>query len=84
MAKSAAASNGDIAALGFEDAMRELEDIVRRLESGQVKLDDAVKAYERGAALKEHCARKLADAKMKVEKITGSGKNPTLAPAETD
>lgn len=65
----------DIAAMGFEAAMQELEGIVRDLESGQVKLDDAVKAYERGAALKKHCEGKLADARMKVEKITGAGKS---------
>ena len=45
----------DVSALSFEQAMKELEDIVRRLESGQVKLDEAVSAYERGAALKAHC-----------------------------
>jgi exodeoxyribonuclease VII small subunit len=65
----------DVATLSFEQAMKELEDIVRRLESGQVKLDEAVAAYERGAALKAHCEGKLAEAKMKVEKITGSGKS---------
>lgn len=75
------ADSSDIAQLSFEDAMRELEDIVRRLESGQVKLDQAVAAYERGAALRKHCEAKLADAKMKVEKITGGGKG--LAPADT-
>ena len=61
----------DIAAKNFEDALEELEDIVRELESGQVKLDEAVKHYERGALLKRHCEAKLADARMKVEKITG-------------
>ena len=65
----------DVAAMGFEEAMKELEEIVRDLESGQVKLDDAVKAYARGAALKKHCESKLADARMKVEKITGAGKS---------
>ena len=65
----------DIAAMGFEEAMKELEEIVRDLESGQAKLDDAVKAYERGAVLKKHCESKLADARMKVEKITGAGKS---------
>ncbi len=65
----------DIAAMSFEDAMKALEVIVRNLESGQVKLDDAVTAYERGAALKTHCESKLAEARTKVEKITGSGKN---------
>lgn len=85
MAKAAAdSSTDDLSKLGFEEAMRELEDIVRRLESGQVKLDDAVKAYERGAALRRHCESKLADAKMKVEKITGSGKSVATAPADIE
>ena len=74
----------DIAALGFEEAMNELERIVRDLESGQVKLDDAVKAYERGAALKKHCEMKLADARAKVEKITGSGKNLGVEPIDRE
>lgn len=65
----------DIAAMSFEDAMKALEVIVRNLESGQVKLDDAVTAYERGAALKTHCESKLTEARTKVEKITGAGKN---------
>ena len=45
----------DIAKLSFEDALKELEDIVRRLETGNAKLDDALGAYERGALLKQHC-----------------------------
>jgi exodeoxyribonuclease VII small subunit len=83
MAKAPAAEGTqDISGLGFEEAMRELEEIVRRLESGQVKLDDAVRAYERGAALRKHCEAKLADAKMKVEKITGgTGGKPVTAVA---
>jgi exodeoxyribonuclease VII small subunit len=59
----------DIADLSFEDALKELEGIVQQLERGQVKLDEAISAYERGALLKRHCERKLAEAKMKVEKI---------------
>lgn len=63
----------DIAALNFEDALAQLEEIVRDLEGGQVKLDKAVESYERGAMLKRHCETKLADARMKIEKITGLG-----------
>jgi exodeoxyribonuclease VII small subunit len=62
----------DIAALSFEDALKELETIVQQLERGQVKLDEAITAYERGALLKRHCEQKLAEAKMKVEKIVFS------------
>ena len=62
----------DIAGLSFEDALKELEAIVQQLERGQVKLDEAITAYERGALLKRHCEQKLAEAKMKVEKIVFS------------
>ncbi|MBM3643452.1 MAG: exodeoxyribonuclease VII small subunit [Alphaproteobacteria bacterium] len=59
----------DIAQLSFEDALKELETIVQQLERGQIKLDEAISAYERGAALKRHCEARLAEARMKVEKI---------------
>lgn len=59
----------DIAALSFEDALAELEQIVRGLEGGQQKLEDAIKAYERGAALRKHCEDKLAEAEMRVAAI---------------
>jgi exodeoxyribonuclease VII small subunit len=59
----------EIAAMSFEDALAELEQIVRRLEAGQVKLDEAIVAYERGAQLKQHCERKLNEAQHRVERI---------------
>ncbi len=59
----------EIAALSFEDALEELETIVKRLESGQSKLDDAIGAYERGSLLKAHCEAKLREAQERVEKI---------------
>lgn len=59
----------DIARMSFEDALGELEEIVRELEDGRIKLDEAIAAYERGAKLKTHCEKKLAEAKAKVEKI---------------
>lgn len=66
---TAADMSPDIAQLSFEEALGELEKIVGDLERGKVKLDDAIAAYTRGAQLKAHCERKLADAKAKVEKI---------------
>ena len=60
----------DIAALGFEDALAELEKIVRQLEDGRAKLDDAIAAYERGTALKRHCEAKLREAQAKIDRIT--------------
>jgi exodeoxyribonuclease VII small subunit len=54
----------------FEEALAELEGIVRRLESGQVSLEQSIEEYTRGAALKRHCMNKLEEARMKVERIT--------------
>ncbi|MGH7095643.1 MAG: exodeoxyribonuclease VII small subunit [Stellaceae bacterium] len=59
----------DIAAMSFEDALAELEQIVRRLEGGQVRLDDAIQSYERGTQLKRHCERKLSEAQQRVDRI---------------
>lgn len=63
------AENEDIANLSFEEALTKLENIVRELESGRIKLDDAVSAYEKAVALKKLCQDKLAAAALKVEKI---------------
>ncbi|NQU60843.1 MAG: exodeoxyribonuclease VII small subunit [Rhodospirillales bacterium] len=62
----------DIKKLSFEDALEELEDIVRDLESGEVKLDEAIDSYARGAHLKKHCQAKLKEAQMKIDKIVTS------------
>jgi exodeoxyribonuclease VII small subunit len=59
----------DVGALSFEDALAELEQIVRGLESGQQKLEDAISAYERGAVLRRHCEAKLAEAEARVAAI---------------
>ena len=81
MADSGAPS--DIAAMSFEDALAELEGIVRRLESGQVKLDDAIQSYERGAQLKRHCETKLNEAQQRVDRIViGSDGAVTVEPAK--
>jgi exodeoxyribonuclease VII small subunit len=73
----------DIAAMSFEDALAELEGIVRRLESGQVKLDDAIQSYERGAQLKRHCETKLNEAQQRVDRIViGSDGAVTVEPAK--
>ena len=59
----------DVATLSFEDALAELEQIVRGLEGGQLKLEEAIVAYERGAALRRHCEAKLAEAEARVQAI---------------
>jgi len=59
----------DLGTISFEDALEELEGIVSDLEAGEVSLDDAITAFERGTALKAHCKKRLDEARMKVEKI---------------
>jgi exodeoxyribonuclease VII small subunit len=70
--KDAASPEGDVSALSFEDALAELERIVRGLEGGQQKLEDAIAAYERGARLKAHCEAKLAEAEQRVQAIVAN------------
>jgi exodeoxyribonuclease VII small subunit len=66
---SSAGGLANVASLCFEDALAELERIVRALEGGQQKLEDAITAYERGAALRKHCEAKLAEAEARVAAI---------------
>lgn len=61
--------DNEIKDLSFEDAIIQLENIVRELESGRIKLDDAVEAYEKAVALKQFCEAKLKAAQLKIEKI---------------
>ena len=72
----------DITALSFEEALRALEDVVRKLESGEVPLDDSISLYERGEALRKHCQARLDAAQARIEKIvTGpDGKPAGTAP----
>lgn len=60
----------DINTLSFEEAIEKLENIVRELESGRIKLDDAVAAYEKAVALKKLCEAKLQNAQLKIEKLS--------------
>ncbi|MFT5539529.1 MAG: exodeoxyribonuclease VII small subunit [Alphaproteobacteria bacterium] len=83
MAKAESKGDKDIAGMSFEDALGELETIVRELEDGRIKLDQAITAYERGAQLKAHCEKKLAEAKAKVDKISlGSSGPEGVEPAD--
>lgn len=67
-----------IAALSFEAAMGELETIVRRLESGDVNLEESVALYERGHALRAHCEARLAAAQARIEQVSlGADGRPT-------
>lgn len=77
----------DLSAISFEDALRELETIVASLERGDVSLDDAIAAFERGTALKAHCQTRLEEARMKVEQIrvpADGGAPDTATPFSAD
>jgi exodeoxyribonuclease VII small subunit len=67
------AENTDVKKLTFEKAIEELESIVKRLEGGQVPLEESVAIYERGQALKSRCEELLKQAEARVEKITLDG-----------
>lgn len=73
----------DVAGLSFEQALAELEKIVSELESGQAPLERSIEMYERGAALKAHCEKRLEAARLRVEKIVMGPQGVTgVEPAE--
>ena len=63
-------ASAELASLPFEKALEELETIVKRLEQGNVPLEDSIAIYERGEALKKHCEALLKRAEARIEKIT--------------
>ena len=68
----------DFSTLSFEDALKELETIVARLESGDAALDESITLYTRGEALRAQCEKRLKDAQARIEKITlGADGNPS-------
>ena len=60
----------DLTALSFEDALKRLETIVQRLESGDASLDESITLYTEGDALRGQCERRLKDAQARIEKIS--------------
>jgi len=76
--------SADLAEMSFEDALRELEQVVGKLERGEVPLDESIALYERGALLKGRCETKLKEAEEKVAKLTldGDGKPKGTAPLD--
>jgi exodeoxyribonuclease VII small subunit len=84
MAKAASPTAESLAGLSFEQALKELEAIVRTLESGQADLEKSIADYVRGTALKDHCLAKLNEAKLKVETITRAQDGSAAATAPFD
>ncbi|MBX6743688.1 MAG: exodeoxyribonuclease VII small subunit [Acetobacteraceae bacterium] len=75
-------AEGDLAHMSFEDALQELEEIVKSLEGGKGTLAQAIADYERGAALRRHCEAKLAEAEAKVQAIMEGPSGPALRDVE--
>ena len=71
-------SNNDLEKLTFEKAMKELEELVESLDKGDISLDEAIAAYDRGSQLKDYCEKKLQEAKMKVDTIQASDYTDTI------
>ena len=86
MAEGETGAAPDISEMSFEDALRALEGVVRRLESGEVPLDESIDLYERGEKLRGHCQARLDAAQARIEKIVqGSDGKPTgTAPFDTE
>jgi exodeoxyribonuclease VII small subunit len=76
MAVKSKTNDAPVDQLSFESALKELEDIVGRLEQGEVDLEDSIALYERGQALKAHCEQKLKAAEGRLEKIVQGAKGP--------
>ena len=68
----------DLTALSFEDALKRLESIVQRLESGDASLDESITLYTEGDALRGQCERRLKDAQARIEKISLGSYGPPV------
>ena len=86
MTQSTTSTTAIAADLSFEDALKELEVIVRQLESGDVPLDASIGLYERGDQLRSHCQKRLDAAQARIEKIRvgPDGKSAGTAPFDAD
>lgn len=74
----------DISQMSFEQALKEFEAVVGRLDSGEVPLEEMIALYDRGAALKAHCDAKLRDAEEKIAKITTDAQGSPTGTAPLD
>ena len=82
--KSAGGTNGEIAGMSFEQALKALEGVVESLEGGQVPLEQSIDLYERGEKLRKHCEDRLKAAELRVERIVSGadGEATGTAPLE--
>ena len=69
MSQTPPSAADDLSAMSFETALRALDNVVQRLESGDVPLDESISLYERGEALRRHCQARIDAAQARIEKI---------------
>lgn len=74
----------DSGALDFEQALKELEGLVERLEQGEMTLEESLKSFERGIELTRHCQQALQAAEQKVEILTSKDGNARVEPFPND
>lgn len=79
-------SNPEIGEMSFEQALKALEDVVRRLESGEAPLDESISLYEQGDKLRAHCQARLDAAQARIEAIVADrdGKAAAVRPFDGD
>lgn len=83
MSETPETAKAPVESLTFEEALRELEQVVTSLEKGDVELEKSIELYGRGAALRAHCQKKLEDAEARVAQITeGADGKVTAKPAD--
>ncbi|WP_290649598.1 exodeoxyribonuclease VII small subunit [Aquisalimonas sp.] len=70
--------------IDFEQALKELEGLVERMETGELSLEDSLKAFERGIELTRHCQTALKTAEQKVEILTREGNEDRVEPFEPE
>jgi len=84
MANKEAVGAGDVEGLTYEQALERLEAIVRRLEGGNLPLDEMLRLFEEGGALGRVCQARLADAELRVERLVGDAGATERMPVEGD
>lgn len=84
-ADDVASDDERVAALPFDKALEELQQVVARLEEGGLPLEESIRLYERGATLHEHCARLLDSAELRVQRLVdGAGGAPRVLDLRPD
>ncbi|MDO4563040.1 MAG: exodeoxyribonuclease VII small subunit [Clostridia bacterium] len=68
----------------FEDALKNLEEVVKKLEEGDTPLDEAMELFEKGVALTKECRKMLSEAQLKVSRLVGEGEEKTEVAFENE